>query len=194
MSYQPSPHNAPQDGPPKGSHSCSAGNRTCRWSGSLLAVGAVLAAVLAMGWSSRAADTDSVPVPAQRTTTGEAPSQPAVASKPAEKATWHEDFETALAAAQQQKKPILMRFTATWCVPCRVMDSSSWPDDQVQALLSQKFIPLKVDIDQADSRELVRRYGIYGVPTLVVIDSDGQEIERENFLSAAALRQFLEEV
>lgn len=106
---------------------------------------------------------------------------------------WHSNFEEALTKAAEQDKVVLLRFTADWCAPCRVMDASVWPDEKVQAALAEKYILVKSDIDKPVSRALAQRFRVRGVPTLVQLDADGVEFARGSFMSAAAMLRFLEE-
>jgi thiol-disulfide isomerase/thioredoxin len=79
--------------------------------------------------------------------------------------------------------PILLDFHADWCGPCRQMAPAV---DQ----LSRKGYPVqKVDIDRSPA--LAKRYGVEAVPTFVVVDRSGRELDRTSGLQpAGALERF----
>lgn len=118
---------------------------------------------------------------------------PAVStSSPAKKIEWRTDLDAALAEAKQHNKLVLLRFTAEWCAPCRVMDARVWPDSAVQTALAEKYLIVKSDIDVEGSEVIARKYGVQAIPTLLVLDSDGNELERGGFMSSQELIKFLE--
>jgi len=136
---------------------------------------------------------------------GEAPArpatQPAVSAESGEADTipkeadaavvWLENFDAALAEAADKKVPVLVRFTASWCNPCRVMDARVWPDARVKAAIAERAIPLLIDVDEDANAEVVRRYGVRGVPTLLLVSANGDELARGRFMSAKELVAFL---
>ena len=104
---------------------------------------------------------------------------------------WRTDLDAALADAASTNQTVLLRFTATWCAPCRVMDIRVWPDPTVQAELAEDHIIVKSDIDEESSQLLARKYGVRGVPTLLLLDSAGKEISRAGFMSSPETVKFL---
>ncbi|PYX92694.1 MAG: thioredoxin domain-containing protein, partial [Acidobacteria bacterium] len=58
---------------------------------------------------------------------------------------WHEWGEAALAAAQQQNKPVLLDIGAVWCHWCHVMDRESYENPEVAQIINEHFIAVKVD-------------------------------------------------
>jgi len=72
----------------------------------------------------------------------------------------------------QSKTAVLVDFWAAWCAPCRVLAP------RVEAIAekrtnSARFAKLNVD----DSPTVAQRYGIRGIPTLILFQG-GEEIER----------------
>lgn len=116
----------------------------------------------------------------------------ASSSPPAAGIEWREDMDAALAEAAAGQKLVLLRFTATWCAPCRVMDARVWPDPAVLAAVSEKYLPVKIDIDADASAAIIRKYGVQAVPTLIIADAAGEELARGGFMSPAKLAEFLE--
>jgi thiol:disulfide interchange protein len=104
---------------------------------------------------------------------------------------WRTDLDAALADAGRQHKLVLLRFTAEWCAPCRVMDAKAWPDKAVQAVLADQYLAVKSDVDAEAGRALGQKYGIQGIPALILLDPEGNELARGAFMSPPALVKFL---
>ncbi|HEX8476052.1 MAG TPA: thioredoxin [Pyrinomonadaceae bacterium] len=72
----------------------------------------------------------------------------------------------------QSEQPVLVDFWAQWCAPCRMLTPI------VEAVAEQyegSARVVKVNVD--DSPAISQRYGIKGIPTLIVF-KNGQEQER----------------
>ena len=79
-----------------------------------------------------------------------------------------------LKQARAANKPVLIDFSADWCVPCREMARTTFRDPAVIEAASH-FVRLKADITERDDHnsELAMQYGIRGVPTAVSSTSMG---------------------
>lgn len=80
-----------------------------------------------------------------------------------------------------------LKFYAEWCQPCKML--SRIMEDAKDKIT----IPVEeVDIDK--SQELAIKYGIRGVPTIVIVDDAGVEIKRQSgMMMEAQLLKFLGE-
>jgi len=68
--------------------------------------------------------------------------------------------------------PILVDFWASWCAPCKTI--APWLDELAEELSGRAHVA-KVDVDE--NGDLVNRYGIMSVPTLVVF-KDGKIVDQ----------------
>jgi thiol:disulfide interchange protein DsbD len=81
-----------------------------------------------------------------------------------------------VARAHAQGRGVLVDFTAAWCTSCREMERYTFSDPQVQAALRDAVL-LRADVtdNNADDQALLKRFGIFGPPTIAFYGSDGQE-------------------
>lgn len=87
---------------------------------------------------------------------------------------WVKSEADGLQLARQKGEPALVDFTADWCVQCKELEHRTYPDPRVRKEIS-RFVPILVDATkQTDSvKELAKKYGVVGYPTVVLIDSTG---------------------
>ena len=90
---------------------------------------------------------------------------------------WEKDLPAAIERAQSEGKPVLVNFYADWCVWCKRLESTTLRDSKVAALLSDRVVPVNLDVD-GDGRELSNQYRVDGLPTVLVLDASGREIGR----------------
>jgi len=77
-----------------------------------------------------------------------------------------EPLETVLAQSAADGKPVLVKFTASWCPPCKVMDREVFGRPSIAEQLSQRARVVAVDID--DRKDLAQQYKIQSIPTMVL--------------------------
>ncbi len=112
---------------------------------------------------------------AQRPTCGSC-QRPMLLDRPVKVAD--EDFETTVLGAEA---PVLVDFYADWCAPCKILAPTI---DDIARENQGRMLVAKVDTDRAP--ELAQRYGIRGVPTVILFRA-GEEISRSWGIEPAKL-------
>ena len=74
-------------------------------------------------------------------------------------------------------RPILLDLYADWCISCKVMERSVFPEPGVAEQLTQ-FTLLRADVtaNDAQDRALLKKFGLFGPPSLVFFGEDGSEL------------------
>ena len=90
---------------------------------------------------------------------------------------WQAYSPERLAQALREGRPILVDIYADWCLPCVELDHVTFRHPGVVQAL-EPFATLRVDATQTvppDAEELLARYQVFGVPTILVFDVKGRE-------------------
>ncbi len=117
-------------------------------------------------------------------------------SAPAEKMAWQPYQQEIYESAVNSGKPIIIDFSADWCIPCKEMDKITFTDPGVTGLSAQ-FHLFKVDLTSSASPEVIRlkeQFNIKGVPSILFIDKNGREIESLRTLGFEKPERFLDKM
>jgi len=110
---------------------------------------------------------------------------------------WKEFSENALIISKNNTRPVIIDFYADWCIPCKELDHSTFSDPKVVEV-SKRFDTYKADMTHtlSDDVEMMRtKFKIIGVPTLLILDSKGNEVNRIiGFISAKDFLKYLNKV
>jgi thiol:disulfide interchange protein DsbD len=107
------------------------------------------------------------------------------------------DLDREVREAAAAGRAVMLDFYADWCVSCKEMERYTFTDPQVQQSLTNAVL-LRADVtaNNGDDQALLRRFGIFGPPTIAFYGSDGQERPRFRVVGymkatdfAAVLRQ-----
>jgi thiol:disulfide interchange protein DsbD len=93
---------------------------------------------------------------------------------------WGWSEPEALALARREHRPMIVDFTAAWCGACSQLDHTTYADAGVRAAL-KRFVRVKIDAtnDEEPAVEALKtRYRVVGLPTIVLLDSAGEEQAR----------------
>jgi len=96
---------------------------------------------------------------------------------PAPGIAWKPFTEERLATALEAGRPVLIDFSAEWCIPCHELDHKTFSDARAIEL-SALVTPLRVDLTSPGEFEngIKKRFNIKGVPTIIFIGGSGEEI------------------
>lgn len=107
--------------------------------------------------------------------------------------TWEAYSVDKLKQAREQGVPVVMDFSATWCVPCHEMERYTFSDPQVMEKL-RPYLKLKVDVTDPDNeptQAAAEKYAVMGIPTIVFLDRQGQEVKASRIDGYASAKEFL---
>ncbi|MDR0706180.1 MAG: thioredoxin family protein [Planctomycetaceae bacterium] len=108
---------------------------------------------------------------------------------------WQPYTLSAFESARVLNRPIIVDFTADWCVNCKVLEAAVLKTDSVQKLLDEKqIISLVADCTrQGEATELLKRLGSEQVPVLALFDPNNpsQPIVLRGYYTQKTLTELL---
>ena len=101
-------------------------------------------------------------------------------------------IDKALAQAKRENKPLVLDFHAEWCVPCKQMEKTVFPDPKVAAQLKQ-VVFVRIDTDKEP--ELTQKLGVVGLPDIRFATLDGKIVHKTiGFQDAESFSERLGEI
>jgi thiol:disulfide interchange protein DsbD len=95
-------------------------------------------------------------------------------------------------AVRTAGRPVLFDFYADWCVSCKEMERFTFTDPAVKARMREMLL-LQVDVtaNNADDKALMRRYGLFGPPAILLFDAQGRELPERRIIGFESAATFL---
>lgn len=84
-------------------------------------------------------------------------------------------YADARSKANEEGKLFVVKATAVWCGPCKLMEKTTWVDENVVAFVNDNVIAYSLDVDKEPA--IKQQLGIRAMPTIVVFE-DGEEKAR----------------
>jgi thiol:disulfide interchange protein DsbD len=129
----------------------------------LLCAALALAAALALGW----------------------PAPPGIAWAPYSAAVVEE--------ARAGGRPVVIDFSADWCLPCKELDRITFRDPRVVEAAAP-FTALRADVTRfaaPEVEEVRKRYDVLGVPTVLFLNAAGEEVAEARVTGYVGASEFL---
>ena len=76
--------------------------------------------------------------------------------------------------AQSESKPVMIYFSASWCMPCQKMEETTYKHEALAAYVNENFLAVKLDIDDADGAEAFAEFGATMLPSIVLLNPAGR--------------------
>ena len=89
---------------------------------------------------------------------------------------WVYDYDEGLGKAKTEGKLVLIDFYADWCGWCKKLDQETYSKQDVASFLNEKLVCIKIDVEKDVT--LAENSNVSGLPTIVFLSSNGEEVGR----------------
>lgn len=115
---------------------------------------------------------------------------------------WLTDYEEALAIAKAEDKVLLIEFHGSdWCPPCIKLNQEVLTTDEFKAYAKESLVLLDVDFprktalsdeQRSHNEALAEKFGLQGVPMVVLLDGDGNILDKNVGFPRGGLDGFMD--
>ncbi|HYR90185.1 MAG TPA: thioredoxin family protein [Terriglobia bacterium] len=108
--------------------------------------------------------------------------------------TWERDYEKAIERARAEKKLIIADMFTDWCTLCKKMDAETFAEPQLIEKMADEYVWLKLNTEtEEDGKRLQQEFAILTYPTILVLDAEGEEVDRvDRFLASPQFSETVE--
>jgi thiol:disulfide interchange protein DsbD len=102
------------------------------------------------------------------------------------------DLDNAIDLARKQGRVIMVDFSAEWCTECKLMERNVFSQEVVRQAF-QGLLLIRADLTHfdRDSKDLMKRFGVVGPPTIVFLSPEGREIQEARIVGDVGASGFL---
>lgn len=106
---------------------------------------------------------------------------------------WIDDYDAGYEMARSNQMPMMIDFTAEWCAACKELEHYTYTAPVV-VKEADRFVSIQVDCTRSTPivDRLKEEYSVYGLPTIIWIDSNGDVIENLTVTGFVEADQYLE--
>jgi len=90
---------------------------------------------------------------------------------------WSNNITSSQELTNNSGKNTLLFFTGKWCSPCKIMKREVFADDEVERIINSQVTPVMIDIDNPNTKEIVKYYKVSATPTTIILDSQGKVLD-----------------
>jgi len=108
-------------------------------------------------------------------------------------------YEIKRRQAMDEGKTLIIFFHTDTCPVCKHLRDTTFKDAKVQKILKEKYVavsinmtPKKEEKAQRQMEEMKKKFGIFGPPAFVFVDSQGQELKEEQFYGYLEPEEFFD--
>ncbi len=104
-----------------------------------------------------------------------------------------EDLERVLQKAKADNQSVMLDYYADWCISCKEMEAITFTNSEVGKAMSH-FVLVQVDvtINNQQSQNLLKRFGLFGPPAILFFNGAGEEQKSLRVVGFMAPSRFLE--
>src|SRR5690349_14931487 len=105
---------------------------------------------------------------------------------------WLEWSADAFARADATHKPVLLSLVTAWSDECATMDLTTYSQPEVESIVGDRFIAVRVDADRRP--DINERYNLGGWPTTAFLTSKGETLSGATYLDPPQMIAALQQV
>ncbi|RAL23496.1 hypothetical protein DL240_04865 [Lujinxingia litoralis] len=110
-----------------------------------------------------------------------------------ERVVWMSSYTEARELAQERGVPLMIDFTADWCLACGELEREVFEHPSVRQRLEQEIVALKIDYDAGDAETIaaIERFEVSGLPRVAFEGADGTYLRGASFEGKLSVDEFL---
>lgn len=107
---------------------------------------------------------------------------------------WVESLQEGQERARELNRPLMVDFTADWCIACQELEAEVFLAPEVRHRLETEFVAVKIDYDKGDEDTIraIERYQVTGLPRVAFETPEGEFLRGPSFDGKVSIGDFQE--